>query len=217
MAARKGADDAADVEAAEAGQIEAVADDFEFNDVFFAGGDCRDAMLEVIKRAVNWDAMKERAQRDIIAAVSNASGTIVGKIARAVHAQGRPEYPAKLEKLVIKDGLQLTLKGPFDVESVDMLAKAQGGTVLVIMQSAEAYDNARGAAAFTADQPDLIPAGDADLVAAADPALRKVVRVESTGDLKVVHADSGVDLGEPTDGEREAFIAAEDAARQPTA
>jgi hypothetical protein len=206
--------DAADNEAKEAIEIAEVADNFQFNDAHFAAGDCRDAMLEIIKRAANWSAMKESAQRDIIASVSLASGVIVTKIARAINSEGRPEYEAELKKLVVKDGLELTLKGPFELDSVDLLAKAQGGKVLVIMKAAAAYDNARGPAAYDKDQASLIPDGDIDLVAAADPAMGKVVRVESTGDLKVVHADSGVDLGEPTASETEAFLAAEDAARR---
>lgn len=203
-----------DAEAAEAQNIEKVADEFNFDDPFFAEGDCRDAMLTVIKQAVDWPKLGEHAQRDIVAAVSNAAEAIIKKIARAVHSEGRPEYVAKLEKLVIKDGVQLTLKGDFDTESVDRLAGAQGGHVTVVIQAQEAYGHSRAPAKIDPDQPTLIPEGDADLLAAADPAMRKVVRVESTGDLKVVHAESGVDLGEPTEGEAEAFLAAEDETRE---
>lgn len=204
-----------DSEAKEALDIEQVAEGWQFTDSHFAGGDCRDAMLEVIKRVANWSTFNESQQRDIIAAVSNAAGVIVTKIARSVNSDGRPEYEAELQKIVIKDGVQLTLKGAFESDAVDMLANAQGGKVLVIMKAAESYDHARGPAAYDPDQRALIPEDDSDLVAAADPALRKVVRVETTGELKVVHADTGADLGAPTDAESEAFIAAEDAAREP--
>ena len=205
-----------DVEAAEAREIEAVAEARDFDDPYFATGDCRDAMLEIIKRVAPWSTFKEGQQRDIIAAVANSSVTIVQKIARAIAANGCQTVMTTLEQLTVKDGLKVTLKGPFSHDALIMLGEAQGKVVLLSLPDSERYDHNRAPAAYDPDKPELPlagPEGDDDLVNAADagdglpPSNRKVVR---EGDqLKVVHKDTGVDLGDPTDAEREAFEAAE--------
>lgn len=204
----------ADGEAAEARNIEAAAEGFQFTDVYYAGGDCRDAMLTVIKQAVDWQKMKEGHQRDIIAAVSTAAGEIVTKIARECFTEGRPEYSAKLEKVEIKDGIKLAFKGLFDVSVIKSLAALQGHNMIILLAAPDNVDHARAPAAYDPDQPNLIPEGDDDLANAgdADPT-RRVHRVESTGELKVAHAETGADLGEVTVAERAAFEFDEDDAK----
>lgn len=213
-----------DVEAAEVVQIEAVAEAAAFDDPYFAVGDCRDTMLEIIKRAVPWSKMRESHQRDVIQVVSNAAVTIVQKIARAVASEGCESIGLTLEKLVVKDGLQLTLKGPYQHEAMLMLGDSQGKQVLISMPDSARFDHGRSVPQPDPDQPDMPlagPEGDNDLVEAAEGIAQggdgeaddaggipsnRVVGREGVDKLVVRHAETGAILGEPTDAERTEFL-----------
>jgi hypothetical protein len=159
-----------DVEAAEAALIESVADTFD-PDPFFARGDCRDAMLEVIRNAVDWAKFDESRQRDINVAVDNASRTIIEKLVKALASEGQPSIYGSIEQVVIKGGeIKIVLKSPFNLDSIVPLADAK--SVLMRVSDAGEAMNERAPARIDPDQPDLIPSGpegDQDLVDAADP------------------------------------------------
>jgi hypothetical protein len=159
-----------DVETAEVRAIEREVDGFEFADPFFATGDCRDVMLQVIKQAVDWSKMREAAQRDVIAAVSTASVAIVQKIARAIAAEGTQFVHATLEQFVVKDGLKIVCKGPYNHDALLMLGDAQGHEVLLSLPNMKRFDNQRSAAEYTPDENELPlgPADNSDLAAAGE-------------------------------------------------
>lgn len=157
-----------DVEAAEVGGIEQAADAFA-PVANVLRGDCRDAMLNVIRNATDWGKFDERRQRDIATAVDQAAQTIVAKAVKAVAAEGREQVTLKLEQVTVKDGLKVTCSGGFTHDALMLLGEAQGKTVLMTVADGGAFGGERAEVEITPDQPDLIPGGDdSDLVEAAD-------------------------------------------------
>jgi hypothetical protein len=169
---------ASDVEAAEVSAIETVTAEFD-PDPFFARGDARDAMLNVIRSATDWGKFNEARQRDINRAVDNAASEIVTKITRALAAEGRQTVSAIIDSINLKDGgIKVVAKASFSAESLVLLANAKA--VEIAVADARASQNERAPARVDADEPEL-PVGeenDDDLVNAADP-IDPVVR---TGD-----------------------------------
>lgn len=200
--------ESSDEEIAGVAQIEAVGEEFRL-DAEFASGDLRDAVLEIIRnRPKPWSAMREAEQRDVIAAVSNACGNLVMKVANAIAAEGRQKVLATLDKITVKDGLKIDLKGPFDIESLDMLGKAQGQVVMVVMPRADQFDHQRAPARYDRDQPEMPlggEEGDDDLANAADPLANNRQLYRDGEEIKVRHRESGDDLGPPTEDEIAAF------------
>lgn len=191
--------DGNDTECAESRQIEEVAEGLRFDDPYFAVGDCRDSMLQVIRQAVDMSKMREHAQREIIEATSNAAVTIVQKIARAIASEGVENVGMTLDKLVIKDGLQVTLKGPFTHDALAMLGDAQGKMILVSLPDSERFDHSRASPPVHPDQPEMPligPEGDTDLVEAAGN--REVYRDTDDDTIKVRHRDPGAGLAVAT-------------------
>lgn len=211
-------------------RVETIAEEWEFDDPFFAKGDLRDLILRLFReRPKAWSQMNEAEQRDLIAAVENGSTTVIQKIARGIASEGRQEVTTTLEAMTVKDGLKLTLKGPYSHEAMLMLGDAQGKQVIVTMPRSDRFDNARSAAEYDPDAPGLFPAGSSDLAEAGDRMrvirgedgrLEAIVwgnrRVERDGEsdgegkLVVVNVDTGADLGEPTPDERAQFDFAAD-------
>lgn len=156
-----------ETEAAEVGKIEAILSTLQI-DPHFAVGDCRDAMLNVLRQAADWSKFPEAKQRDINTAIGNAARDIVVQLVEAISGEGRETLPVSIEAINIKDGLKITLKAPLDVEHIGQLAEAKTG--LLCLVRTEAFDHARSSPPVDADQPSLIDGSD-DLVNAADPVL----------------------------------------------
>lgn len=154
-----------DIEAAEVGQIEAIVGDLDF-DPSFLTGDVRDAMLAVLRSSVDWSKFDERRQRDINAAVGNAAHDLVTKAVAAIAAEGRETVTATIDQLVIKDGIKIVAKTPFDHDAISRLADAK--RVLISVADSDHFDNARGEARVDPDQPDLLSSETDDLADAGD-------------------------------------------------
>lgn len=164
-------------EPAEVGLIEGVAGSFE-PDASFLTGDCRDAMLEIIRSSVDWSKFDERRQRDINAAIGNAAHEIVTKAVAAMAAEGRETVTATIEQLVIKDGIKIVAKTPFDHDAISRLADAK--RVLISVADAEKFDNSRGEARVDPDQPDLLSSESDDLATAGDAVAAEITEQRET-------------------------------------
>lgn len=161
---------AEDVEAAEVSAIEAVTDAFD-PVAKLVRGDCRDAMLNVIRSCVDWSKFDEARQRDINAAVNNAAVTITSKVVAAVASEGRETVHAKLEQIVVKDGLKLQLTAEHTHDGLILLAEAQGKYVVLTVADAGAFSGERAPAPVDRDQKELLGDGetaDQDLADAGD-------------------------------------------------
>lgn len=157
-----------DVEAAEVGAIEGVSNEAMIQ-AFFAVGDARDVMLEVIRSAADWSRFDEQRQRDINAAVDGAARVIVQKVAEAIAGEGKHTIPASIEQVVIKDGLKIVLKAPLDLANIPALAEAKRGLLSIV--TSEAFDHSRAPARVDPDQPELLSSETDDLAEAGDPVL----------------------------------------------
>jgi hypothetical protein len=175
-------DDDADNQAAEAGAIEAVAANFD-PVAALVRGDCRDAMLAVIRQAVDWGKFSEAKQRDVNAAVNNAAQEIVTKVVAAIASEGRDTVPAKLESLVVKDGIKLTLTAEHTHDSLVMLGDLQGRYVQLVAADAAAFDGQRAEAPVQPDQPPLIDEDNSDLADAGDEVAREI-EAQRAGDAE---------------------------------
>lgn len=170
---------AEDVEAAEVGQIEAIVAGLDF-DPSFLTGDVRDAMLAVLRSSVDWTKFDERRQRDINAAIGNAAHDLVTKAVAAVAAEGRETVTATIDQLVIKDGIKIVSKTPFDHDAISRLADAK--RVLISVADSDHFDNARGEARVDPDQPDLLSSETDDLADAGDEVAEELKAIVKTGD-----------------------------------
>jgi hypothetical protein len=170
--------DADEVEPAEVAAIENAAATFRF-DPHFATGDCRDAMLGVLRSAVDFGKIREGRQRQIVQAVSEAARQIVQRLAEGISAEGRPVVHATLEQVTIKDGCKLVLKAPMDGDTIVLLAMQQGHAVQLMLPQMQSLDHVRAPGRVDPDQLDIEqaipkgPAGDHDLVDAADPVIQR--------------------------------------------
>jgi hypothetical protein len=134
-------------------------------------GDLRDAMLNQLRGATDFSKLDERAQRDINAAIDFAATEFTAKAVQLLASDGKAQVQCKLDKIVVKDGLQIVCSGGFSHDNLVTLGEAQGKQVLITVADAAPYDGQRGEAQVDLDQPDLLPGaeGDDDLVDAADP------------------------------------------------
>lgn len=191
-----------DVEAAEVGAIETAVEGSKI-DAFFAVGDARDAMLEVIRSAVDWSKFDEQRQRDINAAVDGAARVIVQKIAEAMAGEGKHTIPATIEQVVIKDGLKIVLKAPLDLDNIPALAEAKRGLLAIV--NTEAFDHSRAPARVDPDQPELLSSETDDLVNAADPVILEhadAFEHPEQGDCEVsIDLKQGMIMLTPTSGD----------------
>lgn len=138
-------------------------------DPHFARGDCRDAMLNVLRASMDWGKLGEQQQRDVNAAIDQAAETIVAKLVKGIAAEGRPSVRAKLESMTVKDGLKLVLSADHDHDTLVLLGDLQGGHVAIVAADVSAHDHQRAPAKVDRDQPELPTGDDSDLVDAADP------------------------------------------------
>lgn len=138
-------------------------------DPYFARGDCRDAMLNVLRASMDWGKLDEQQQRDVNASIDQAAETIVSKLVRAIAAEGRQAVRAKVEQITVKDGLKLVLTAFHDHDTLVMLGDLQGKFVALVGADIAAHDNQRSPAHVDPDQPSLPVGDDQDLVDAADP------------------------------------------------
>jgi hypothetical protein len=162
----KGQAAASEAEAAEVTAIEAAADQFApVTNVL--RGDCRDAMLNVIRGATDWGKFNEAQQRDVNAAVDYAAQQIVAKVVHAVAAEGRDVVTLKLEQVAVKDGLKIVCSGGYTHDALVLLGEAQGKAVQLSVADASAFDGQRGPAPVEPDQKEL-PVDGADSTDLAD-------------------------------------------------
>lgn len=162
------AKDKDDSEAAEVAGIEQAADEFA-PVANLLRGDCRDAMLNVIRNAVDWGKYSESQQRDINAAIDYAADQIVQRAVAAIAAEGRDQVTLKLEQVVVKDGLKVVCSGGYTHDALVLLGELQGKTVLMTVADASAFDGQRGNAPVMPDQTDLLDDDNSDLANAGDP------------------------------------------------
>lgn len=155
---------------AEAAAIDDLVLDFD-PDAFFARGDARDAMLNVLRSSMDWGKLNEQQQRDINNSIDQAAGTIIAKLVRAIAAEGREAIRAKVLQLTVKDGLKLQLEAQNDHDTLVVLGDLVGKHVALVAADPDAFGSSRGSPQVDADQPDLPVGapGDQDLVDAADP------------------------------------------------
>lgn len=130
-------------------------------------GDLRDAMLTQLRGATDFSKLDERRQRDINSAIDFAATEFTVKAVKAIASDGRMQVQAKLDKIVVKDGLQIQCSGGFTHDALVMLGEAQGKQVLITVADAEPYDGQRGEAQVDLDQPELLTGSD-DLADAGD-------------------------------------------------
>lgn len=200
----KAAEDS-DVVAREAQLIDELAEGFTIDDHRKCTGTLRNAVVDILRRWGNYETLNEQQQRDVHASVSTFASDLVRSIAHTIASQGRQEFQCKLEKFVVKDGLQLTLKAEMpDDEMFGVLAHAQGFHVLLAFPNAEDFDGG-DRPAITPDQPAMFPDDSSDLANASD----RIVSRDDDGNLTVKDAE-GNDLGEPTEAERARFEFGED-------
>lgn len=157
-----------ETEAAEVSKIEAITANLNI-DPHFAVGDCRDAMLNILRQSADWSKFSEAKQRDINTAIGNAARDIVTGLVEQIAGEGRETLAVSVESIAIKDGLKITLKAPLDVEHIGELAEAK--TALLCLVKPEKFDHARSAPKVDADQPELLSSETDDLADAADPVL----------------------------------------------
>jgi hypothetical protein len=156
----------AETETAEVGVIEAAADQFA-PVANVLRGDCRDAMLNVIRGAVDWGKYSEAQQHDVNTAVDYAAEQIVRKAVQAVAAEGRDVVTLKLEQVAVKDGLKIVCSGGYTHDALVLLGEAQGKAVQLTVADASAFDGQRGPAPVEPDQKEL-PVDGADSTDLAD-------------------------------------------------
>lgn len=167
-------------EAAEVGKIEAIIADLNI-DPHFAVGDCRDAMLNILRQSADWTKFSEAKQRDINTAIGNAARDIVTGLVEQIAGEGRETLCVSIESIAIKDGLKITLKAPLDVEHIGELAEAK--SALLCLVKPEKFDHSRANPKVDVDQPELLSSETDDLAEAGDPVLE-------TGDV-FEHPDKG--------------------------
>jgi hypothetical protein len=156
-----------DVEPAEVARIADLGLAFD-PDPRMARGDCRDAMLAVLRTTADWSKLSEQQQRDINAQIDQTAETIVAKLVKAIASEGRDAIRAKVEQLTVKDGLKLQLTAIHDHDNVVLLGDLVGKHVSLVAADEAAHDGQRGPAQLDRDQPELPVGDDSDLVNAAD-------------------------------------------------
>lgn len=103
--------------------------------------------LEQFKnRPKPWDQLSQQEQRDLYAALSANAKETVRRVTEAVARDGREPIRCLLEGYTEKDGIKVTLKvKPMDdteaLAAVVGLHKAQGKNVLIVIASADDYDD----------------------------------------------------------------------------
>lgn len=123
--------------------------------------DTRDAMLEFIKRLPKpWGITPFDQQADVAAAVEQFSKDLVRKIVEAVRADGRSSIRALLVSYAEKEGINVQLKvkthsAEESLKAVIALHQAQGKHVLIMVASADEYQEGQRGPELQPDQPGL--------------------------------------------------------------
>lgn len=158
-----------DVEAAEVAAMNAAAEGFS-PDIAMLRGDLRDAMLDQLRNATDFSKVNEARQRDIATAIDFAATAFTMKAVAVIASEGRQQVQAKLDKITVKDGLQIVCSGGFTHDALVLLGEAQGKTVLITVADEGAFDGQRNEAQVDVDQPEipLGAEGDTDLADSVD-------------------------------------------------
>ncbi len=120
-------------------------------------GDIRDWLLERFKqRKKPWQQMTEDEQRIMASEAECAAEELVRKAVRIIAANGRTALTAKLDQIVIKDGLKAVLTLSRYDEHRHELADAQGTPVQIVVADAAPFEGERAEVQIDKDQPDLI-------------------------------------------------------------
>lgn len=127
-------------------------------------GDLRDCLLDFLKHDKNplpWNMQGEEKQREIIAKVEQAVGGAVEKSVRIIASDGRPVMVAKLDQVVVKDGIKAVCHmSKLDPQRYQLM-DAQGSEVLLVVTGADPYQGERKPVEISPDQK-VLPMDDGD-------------------------------------------------------
>lgn len=119
-------------------------------------GDLRDAVLDRLRAMPKpWTVMSEQEQREMIEGVERVSRHLVTQAVQLIASNGHPHMQAVLERMVAKDGLQITLKASRHDPLRHDVFDALGGPAMIVLASSEQYLGERGPAKPDPDQPPL--------------------------------------------------------------
>lgn len=127
-------------------------------------GDLRDCILDFMKHNKNplpWNLQVEEEQANTIEKVESAVTYAVERAVQLIAAENRAVIPAKLDKMVIKDGIQATVIMSKMAPERHQLCDCQGANILILMSDAAPFTGEKAAAEITPLQ-SVLPGTDND-------------------------------------------------------
>lgn len=118
-------------------------------------GNTRDDILAVFKTHADWKKMNEGKQREVAAIAENIAKDVVRRASGIIAARGFKKVNATLDKIVIKDGIQLQLSASHHDQNKDELFNSQGGAVTIVLSDIAPYMANRSEPEIDEDEPAL--------------------------------------------------------------
>lgn len=120
---------------------------FEILDSSTLRGDLRDALLDRLKTMPKpWTVLSEAEQAELIAGCDRVAMSLVTRAVCLIAANGFTALPGILEKVTVKDGMQvvvqLSRKDPHRHELIDTM----GNSVMVVIAQADMFMGEQGPA-----------------------------------------------------------------------
>jgi hypothetical protein len=157
-------------------------------------GDIRDFMLDRFKNLPKtWKEMTEMEQRGLIQATEEAAINLIKTAVRQVARDGRKVVEARLEQVVIKDGIKAVMKASSDSPYKFELIEAQGKSCLIVVADACDYMGQKAEAKPEPDQRSLIE--DEDDKPVFDNS--NCAKEREPKDIKVAQKESEINQSQP--------------------
>lgn len=118
-------------------------------------GNVRDDILSVFKTHADWKKIPEGKQREVAQVTENIAKDVVRRASGIIAARGFKKVNATLDKIVIKDGIQLQLSASHHDQNKDELFNSQGGAVTIVLSDIAPYMQNRSEPEIDEDEPTL--------------------------------------------------------------
>lgn len=176
-------------------------------------GDLRTVVVDLFKsRPEDFRKMGEAKQREVYAMVDEALDKAIEGAVQIIAAEGRAVCVGTLKKVTIQDGIKCDVAISKHDENTDLLYKAQGMEVLVVVASGKPFSGEKEAAKVDPDQPGLPFEGKkSKKQKSAAEATKEAWDKEDGHDDIEHHSDSEGDAGSDDTGEGSSPEAAEGA------